>query len=128
MNGRRFDITFFHLEVCTQCFERLQVKIHWSRANCTAPWKRNRRMSFTRQHGSEHIKARPHFAHLIVRRDGRGELRRIQPTLAITFRPIDLDPKAREQLAQEARIRQIWHIGERQRLAREQASRHEFQS
>ena len=126
-NGRSLHIALLDLQVSAHGFQRLQMEVNRTRTDRTTARQGHGRVPGTGNQRSKNVKARPHLAHLFIGRDRAFQLGGIQVAGRLALRPIDLHAQSLQQLRQEARIRQARHVGQRDRLVRQQARDHELQ-
>ena len=105
--------------------KRLQVQIHRTRANGTAPRQRHDRMTVTRQHRPEDEDRGPHLAHDVIIGGVVGDgMRRHRQNLTV-LQAGDLGPQRLQKLGHGADVRQARCIGQCQRFFRQKRRGHQ---
>ena len=122
------DIALVQIDVRAQRFERLQVQIHGTSADGAAAGQADLGMAGPCNERPQHVERGPHLADEIIAREGRDDFRRVQEGFR-AVRPVgfgDFGSQSPQQPRQEPRVGEPWHIGQPERLVRQQAGGHQL--
>jgi hypothetical protein len=123
------DIALVQLDLGPQGGQRLQVQVHWPRPDGAAARQRHLGLAGARQQRAQHVEAGPHLPDQLIGGEGRADAAAVEqgllPVRALALG--DLDAQRLQQLAQELCIREARHIGQQQRLIRQDRGGHQLE-
>ena len=136
--ARRFrhHIAAVEADLGAEGLKARQVQVHGAGSDRASARKGDARLVLPRQERPKHPKARAHLAHHVVRRGGvhdiaGGEMQRVA-LMPVRIRALAVEGGVHAMVAQDAdeqaHVREVGHVLERDRVGREQACDHQRQS
>ena len=122
----RVDVALFQIDIRPQGGHALKVQVHWPRAPGASARQRNPRLAEGSQQRPQHIDARAHFAHQIVRRFGAAQVCGVDDHEVVG--KFGARAEAFEDGGEKAHILQVGHVVDDRAAAGQQRGGHEGQN